>query len=103
MQVHTTEINGFDIDVFNRYDLETGKTQGVCPLCSADRKRENQKKACASYDWERGLGTCHNCNETFQLHTFKRKGTATKVYVRPQPQVDKPISEKLRPGLVVEE
>ena len=95
MQVHTTEINGFDIDVFNRYDLETGKTQGVCPLCSADRKRENQKKACASYDWERGLGTCHNCNETFQLHTFKRKGTATKVYVRPQPQVDKPISEKV--------
>jgi len=64
-------------------------------LCSADRKRENQKKACASYDWERGLGTCHNCNETFQLHTFKRKGTATKVYVRPQPQVDKPISEKV--------
>ena len=94
MQVHTTEINGFDIDVFNRYDLETGKTQGVCPLCSADRKRENQKKACASYDWERGLGTCHNCNETFQLHTFKRKGSSTKVYVRPEPK-ESTVSEKV--------
>lgn len=94
MQVHTTEINGFDIDVFNRYDLETGKTQGICPLCSADRKRENQKKACASYDWERGLGTCHNCNETFQLHTFKRKGSSTKVYVRPEPK-ESIVSEKV--------
>ena len=95
MQVHTTEINGFEIDEFNRYNLETGKTQGVCPLCSADRKKENQKKACASYDWERGLGTCHNCNETFQLHTFKRKGSATKVYVRPEPEQISPVSEKV--------
>lgn len=95
MQVNTTEINGFEIDTFNRYDLETGKTQGVCPLCSADRKKENRKKACASYDWERGLGTCHNCNETFQLHTFKRKGSATKVYVRPEPEVISPVGEKV--------
>jgi twinkle protein len=95
MQVNTTEINGFEIDVFNRYDLETGKTQGVCPLCSADRKKENQKKACASYDWERGLGTCHNCNETFQLHTFKRKGSATKVYVRPAPEPINNVSDKV--------
>tara|TARA_R100001510_G_C7656282_1_gene216130 strand:- start:4536 stop:6248 length:1713 start_codon:yes stop_codon:yes gene_type:complete len=95
MQVNTTEINGFEIDIFNRYDLETGKTQGVCPLCSADRKKENRKKACASYDWERGLGTCHNCNETFQLHTFKRKGSATKVYVRPENEVISPVGEKV--------
>jgi twinkle protein len=95
MQVNTTEINGFEINEFNRYNLETGKTQGVCPLCSADRKKENQKKACASYDWERGLGTCHNCNETFQLHTFKRKGSATKVYVRPEPEQISPVSEKV--------
>ena len=95
MQVNTTEINGFEIDTFNHYDLETGKTQGVCPLCSADRKKENRKKACASYDWERGLGTCHNCNETFQLHTFKRKGSATKVYVRPENEVISPVGEKV--------
>jgi len=71
------------IDNFNQYDLPEGKTQGVCPLCSSDRKPENKKAKCASYDWERGLGTCHNCNKTFQLHTYQRKGSSDKVYVRP--------------------
>ena len=76
------EINGFLIDTFNQHGLEE-KTQGVCPLCSHDRKPKNQKAKCASYDWERGLGTCHNCNTTFQLHTYQRKGASEKVYVRP--------------------
>jgi len=31
------EINGFLIDEFNQYGLEE-KTQGICPLCSHDRK-----------------------------------------------------------------
>ena len=77
------EINGFLIDDFNQYGLEAGKTQGTCPLCSADRKPENRKAKCASYDWERGLGTCHNCDSSFQLHTYKRKGNSTKEYIRP--------------------
>ena len=81
--MNTTEINGFLIDNFNQYDLPEGKTQGVCPLCSSDRKPENKKAKCASYDWERGLGTCHNCNKTFQLHSYQRKGASDKVYVRP--------------------
>ena len=38
MQVENTEINGFLIDNFNQYDLEEGKTQGTCPLCSSERK-----------------------------------------------------------------
>ncbi len=76
------EINGFLIDEFNQYGLEE-KTQGICPLCSHDRKPKNQKAKCASYDWERGLGTCHNCNTTFQLHTYQRKGASEKEYVRP--------------------
>ena len=76
------EINGFLIDEFNQYGLEE-KTQGICPLCSHDRKPKNKKAKCASYDWERGLGTCHNCNTTFQLHTYQRKGASEKVYVRP--------------------
>jgi len=83
MNVETKEINGFIIDTFNQYELETGKTQGVCPLCSEDRKEQNRKAKCASYDWDRGIGTCHNCNETFQLHTYKRKGKSEKVYVKP--------------------
>ena len=74
MTVNNTEINGFTIDQFNQYDLTVGKKEGICPLCSADRKPENRKAKCAMYDWERGLGTCMNCDEVFQLHTFKRKG-----------------------------
>ncbi len=83
MQVEDKEINGFTIDHFNQHDLEVGKSQGTCPLCSSSRKPENRKAKCASYDWERGLGTCHNCDSTFQLHTYKRKGKAEKVYVVP--------------------
>jgi len=82
--MNTTEINGFLIDQFNQYDLTVGKKEGICPLCSADRKPANQKAKCAMYDWERGLGTCMNCDEVFQLHTFKRKGTIDKVYIKPE-------------------
>lgn len=81
--MQTTEINGFLIEQFNQYKLEEGKSQGVCPICSTDRKSKNEKAKCASYDWERGMGTCHNCGKTFQLHTYKRKGASEKVYIRP--------------------
>ena len=81
--MNTTEINGFMIDQFNQYDLEVGKKEGVCPLCSHNRKPENRKAKCAMYDWERGLGTCMNCDEVFQLHTLKRKGGGDKTYVKP--------------------
>ena len=84
MQVEQSEINGFLIDQFNQYSLEVGKTQGICPLCSHDRQPKNQKAKCSSYDWERGLGTCHNCNSTFQLHTYQRKGASDREYVRPE-------------------
>ena len=94
--MQTTEINGFLIDDFNQYGLEEGKSQGTCPLCSADRQPKNQKAKCASYDWERGLGTCHNCNTSFQLHTYQRKGASEKVYVRPDtPEVLPKVSSKV--------
>ncbi len=83
MQVNNTEINGFLIDQFNQHKLDVGKTQGICPLCSSDRKPKNQKAKCASYDWERGLGTCHHCDSSFQLHTYQRKGSSEKTYIRP--------------------
>ena len=82
--MQTVEINGFEIDEFNQHKLEEGKKQGICPLCSHNRKPKNQKAKCASYDWERGLGTCHNCNTSFQMHTYKRKGSSEKVYVKPE-------------------
>ena len=82
--MNTTEINGYEIETFNQYDLVVGKKEGVCPVCSHDRKPENRKAKCAMYDWERGLGTCMNCDTVFQLHTFKRKGGGTKEYVLPE-------------------
>ncbi len=93
--MQTTEINGFLIDEFNQHKLEEGKKQGICPLCSHDRKPKNQKAKCASYDWDRGLGTCHNCNTSFQLHTYQRKGASEKVYVRPAEVVHKPPASKV--------
>ena len=84
MNIEDKEINGFLIDEFNQYSLEAGKTQGICPLCSADRQPKNKKAKCASYDWERGLGTCHNCDTSFQLHAYKRKGESTREYVKPE-------------------
>ena len=81
--MQTVEINGFVIDTFNQHGLKEGASQGICPMCSHTRKPKNQKAQCASYDWERGLGTCHNCNNTFQLHTYQRKGASEKVYTRP--------------------
>ena len=93
--MNTTEINGFQIDKFNQYNLSVGKQEGVCPLCSADRKPINQKKKCASYDWDRGLGTCHNCHEVFQLHTFKRKGGSDRIYTKPKQIANPLLSDKV--------
>jgi len=93
--MQTIEINGFLIDEFNQYSLKEGKTQGICPLCSHTRQPKNQKAQCASYDWERGLGTCHNCSTTFQLHTYQRKGASEKEYVRPDQKPTKKLNSKV--------
>ena len=94
MQVEEIEINGFQIDQFNQHGLDVGKSQGTCPLCSSSRKPENRKAKCASYDWERGLGTCHNCDNSFQLHTYKRKGRAERDYIKPEVQKVKAVVDK---------
>ena len=94
--VNNTEINGFLIDTFNQYDLAVGKSQGICPVCSHTRKPENKKQKCASYDWERGLGTCHNCDKTFQLHSYQRKGSSDKVYIKPEtPEIINNVGTKV--------
>ena len=95
MQVNNTEINGFLIDQFNQHKLDVGKTQGICPLCSHNRKPKNQKAKCASYDWERGLGTCHHCDSSFQLHSYQRKGASEKIYVRPEEAKINPPTSKI--------
>ena len=93
--IEQNEINGFLIDKFNQHNLEVGKKQGICPLCSHTRKPQNKKAKCCSYDWERGLGTCHNCNSTFQLHTYQRKGASDKEYTRPEITKYLPVKDKV--------
>jgi len=93
--MQTTEINGFTIDRFNQYGLKEGASQGICPLCSHNRKPKNQKAKCSSYDWDRGIGTCHNCNTSFQLHTYQRKGASERVYVRPEVTKYLPVKDKV--------
>ena len=88
------EINGFEIEQHNQYDLDITKSEGVCPKCSHDRKATNQKAKCASYDAARGLITCHNCNEVSQMHTFKRKGSPLKEYTLPVWQNKTNLSDK---------
>jgi twinkle protein len=95
MNVENREINGFLIDKFNQHCLEEGATQGTCPLCSSSRKPENRKAKCSSYDWERGLGTCHNCDTSFQLHTYQRKGASERVYVRPTQQATEKVGTRV--------
>lgn len=93
--MNTTEINGFEIDNFNQYDLDVGKREGVCPLCSHSRQPKNQKAKCAMYDWDRGLGTCMNCNEVFQLHTFKRRSDKLKEYTKPEWKNNTTLTDKV--------
>jgi len=95
MNVQDKEINGFVIEKFNQHELDAGATQGICPLCSSGRQPKNQKAKCASYDWERGLGTCHNCDTSFQLNTYERKGSSEKVYVRPDAKPLNDVSTKV--------
>jgi twinkle protein len=78
------EINGFKIDKFNQYDLNEKSKYSTCPLCSSSRKKSTEK--CATLHWDDGLGVCHHCGETFQLHTYKSKfeNNNMKSYVRPE-------------------
>ena len=91
--MNTSEINGFEIDVFNQHELKVGAKESPCPLCSHTRSSKNQKAKCASLDWDRGLGTCHHCDEVFQLHKFKRK--SEKEYVRPKENENRTIDPRV--------
>jgi twinkle protein len=65
------DINGFEIEEYNVYGLNTRKKTSTCPKCSHNRKKKKQE--CLMLDWDRGLGTCQHCGEVLQLHKYKSK------------------------------
>lgn len=65
------EHDGFEIEIFNQYELDSTKKVSTCPLCSHTRKKSKDK--CMMLDWERGLGTCQHCGEVIQLHKYVSK------------------------------
>jgi len=85
-------INGFEVDKYNQYDLPINVKTSTCPLCSAERKKARDK--CLSLNWETGLGHCHHCGETIQMHTYKKK-KETKPYKRPSFQNNTTLSNNL--------
>lgn len=62
--------NEYEIVKFNQYNFPEGARTTTCPICSSTRKKKYEK--CMSLDWNRGLGTCHHCGKTIQLHLWKR-------------------------------
>lgn len=66
-----TEINGFEIEIYNQYGFRDRDRNATCPKCSEERKKKNDK--CLSIFWDTGLARCNHCGELLQLHTFKKK------------------------------
>ena len=81
----------FEIDINNQYDLPVGKKQSTCPLCSHLRKKTKDK--CLTINWDRALAKCWHCDETLQVHTYKRK--TEKVYSKPEDIGNLELSDKI--------
>lgn len=82
------EIDGFKIKEFNKHGLNPNAKKSICPLCSQHRKKK--KDTCASLNWEKGIGKCHHCGESFQLHEYHKKD------IKPEPTYEKPRLDLLR-------
>jgi twinkle protein len=77
------EIAGFEIAEYNVFKFKDKVKKDICPICTPNRKPENQKKKDLELYWETGLAFCHHCHERIQLHTYKKKDIV-KVYVKPK-------------------
>ena len=81
------EINGYEIEQYNVYKLDTKDKKSTCPKCSHERKKKTQK--CLMLDWSRGLGTCQHCGEILQLHSYRKSSQSYEV--PPQLPIRKPL------------
>ena len=85
-------INGFEIEKYNQYNLQENVKYSTCPLCSSSRKKNTQK--CLTIFWNKGLASCSHCGEMLQLHTFKKKNTE-KIYKKPKWKNNTKLSENV--------
>ena len=85
------EINGFEVDEFNVYNIDTKAKLSTCPKCSHTRKKKTQK--CLMLDWERGLGTCQHCGDVVQLHTYKKASTGVSYAMPPKKEKKQVLSQ----------
>lgn len=85
-------INGFEVDQYNIYNLQEGVKYSICPICSHTRKKKTQK--CATINWEIGLLKCSHCGEVVQLHTYKKKSEPTS-YNLPEWENKTELSDKV--------
>ena len=53
----------------NKYEVNipqgSGEFYSTCPICSQNRKPQNQKKKCLSWNRNKELGHCHHCDADF--------------------------------------
>lgn len=94
------ELNGFEIDKFNQYNIPINAKVSTCPECSSTRKKKTEK--CMKVFWDTGLGQCCHCGAKIQLHTYKKKTErpimkkpTVKCYAKPASPATGGISEKL--------
>jgi twinkle protein len=71
----------FNISVPNRGGAER---YTVCPQCSHERKKQNQKKPCLSVNVDEGIWFCHHCNWSGTLKQGVDRGKYTPTWDKPE-------------------
>ncbi len=66
----------------NKYEVNIPQGRGEyytqCPVCSYQRKPQNQKKKCFGWSRDKNIGHCSHCNSSFvEFHEFEKQDTTT--------------------------
>lgn len=87
----------FETKSKTEYEVTFRQTSGneatVCPSCKENRKESNKNLKPFSWDHQKGVGVCHNCNATFMVHREKKQ--PEKNYSRPIFNNNTQLSEKV--------
>lgn len=66
----------------NKYEVNipsgSGEYYTQCPVCSSQRKPQNQKKRCFGWSRDKNIGHCSHCNSSFvEFHEFEKQDITT--------------------------